>query len=72
LTLFRSRELSCKFGDFALPYCKEVVNFYYYLDLEVIEQAIDLVFVEMVMKVVDLDSEGELVEHVEENIVVEK
>lgn len=48
------------------------MNFYYYLDLEVVEQEIDLVFGEMVMKVVDLDSEVESVEHVEETIVVEK
>jgi len=38
------------------------------LDLEVVKHAIDFVFVEMVMKVLDLDIEVELVEHV----VVEK
>ena len=48
------------------------MNFYYYLDLEVVEQLIDLVFVEIVMKVVDLDYEVKLLGHVEENIVVEK
>jgi len=37
------------------------VNFYYSLDLEVVEQAIDFVFAEMVVKVVDLDSKVELV-----------
>ena len=36
------------------------------------EKEIDLVFAEMVMKVVDFDFEVELVEHVEENIVVEE
>lgn len=37
-----------------------------------VELEIDFVFEEMVMKAVHLDSEVELVEHVEENILVEK
>jgi len=65
-------ELSCRFGKIFLPHCKQVVNFYYNSGLEVVERAVDLVFEEMVMKVVDLVSKVELVEWVEENIVVEK
>jgi len=53
--LFRSDGVSCRFGNFVLPYCKQVVNFYYYFDLEVVGEAIDLVFEEMVVKVMDLD-----------------
>ena len=48
------------------------MNFYYYLDLEVVGQAIDLVFEEMVMKVVDSNCEVEFVEHAKDNIVEEK
>ena len=65
-------ELSCKFGNFVLPYCKQVVNFYYHLDLEVVGLEIDLVFEEMVMKVVDSHCEVEFVEHAKDNIVEEK
>ena len=65
-------ELSCRFGNCVLSYCKQVVQFYNYSDLEVVAQAIDLVFEEMVVKVMDLDSEVELVEHVKENIAVVK
>ena len=54
-------ELSRKFGNSALLRYKQVVSFYY-LDLEVPKQAIDLAFVEMVMKVVGLDFEVERVE----------
>jgi len=42
------------------------------LDLEVVGQAIDLVFEEMVMKVVDSHCEVEFVEQVEDNIVEKK
>jgi len=55
-------DLSCKFGNYFLTYCKQTMNFYYYLYLEVDGQVVDLVFVEMVMKVVDLNFEVERVE----------
>jgi len=62
-------ELSCKFGNFFLPFFKQALNFYY-LDLEVVEQEIDLASMEMVVNVVGLDFVVERVEEVEENIVV--
>jgi len=65
-------ELSCKFGNYILPYCKQAVNFYYYFDLEVVGKVVYLVFVEMVLKVADLNFEVEMVEQVEKKIVVEK
>lgn len=52
-------ELSCKFEDFVLLSCKQVVKFYC-LDLGVVERVIDLVFVEMEKKVVDFHFELEL------------
>ena len=54
-------ELLHKFEDFDPPCCTLVVVVFYYQDSEVVEWVVDLIFVEMIGKVVGFDSELELV-----------